>query len=39
MNKKMKVMNLQGFGLRAKESFYCPSELTTPIWRPDNDLS
>lgn len=39
MNEKMKVMNLQGFGFRAEESFYCPSELTTPRWRPANDLS
>lgn len=30
MNEKMKVMNLQGFGFRAKESFYCPSGSTTP---------
>lgn len=39
MNEKMKVMNLQGFGFRAKESLYCPSELTTPRWRPANDMS
>lgn len=30
MNKKMKVMNLQGFGFWAKESFYCPSGVNDP---------